>query len=163
MGKQLMFSEKFCTCEQSPETVTQHSRHTVAHSEQAHRYGYLTLAVIRDPPVVAHAPSATVSCQLADYSQHRSSTNIDYHTRMQVRTVGLQLTNYLKQKMTTQRATSKQKNFPAHATTNAVIYVFVTVTSTRFRATVQTTGDGSQPLLTGAWESLSHRCRLPVQ
>ena len=42
-------------------------------------------------------------------------------------------------------------------------YVFVTVASTRFRATVQATGDGSQPLLTGAWESLSHRCRLPVQ
>ena len=65
--------------------------------------------------------------------------------------------------MTTQRATSKQKYLPAHATTKVVIYVFVTVTSTRFRATVQTTYDGSQPLLTGAWESLSHRCRLPVQ
>ena len=35
--------------------------------------------------------------------------------------------------------------------------------STRFRAIVETTSDGSQPLLTGAWESLSHRCRLPVQ
>ena len=65
--------------------------------------------------------------------------------------------------MTTQRATSKQKYLPAHATTKVVIYVFVTVTSTRFRATVQTTYDGSQPLLTGAWESLSQRCRLPVQ
>ena len=34
---------------------------------------------------------------------------------------------------------------------------------TRFRAIVKTTCDGSRPLLTGAWESLSHRCRLPVQ
>ena len=30
-------------------------------------------------------------------------------------------------------------------------------------AIVKATGDGSQPLLTGAWESLSHRCRLPAQ
>ena len=35
--------------------------------------------------------------------------------------------------------------------------------STRFRAIVETTSDGSQPLLAGAWESLSHRCRLPAQ
>ena len=34
---------------------------------------------------------------------------------------------------------------------------------TRFRAIVKTTCDGSRPLPTGAWESLSHRCRLPVQ
>ena len=75
-----------------------------------------------------------------------------------------QSTNCVKQKIPPRRAASKKnKHLPAHATTKEVIYVFVTVASTRFRAAVQATSDDSRPLLTGAWESLSHRCRLPVQ